>query len=248
VVAVHEDLLAAWRAQRHVQHGAILGGVDALAAEHRRDAALEVARRGQRAQQAQGIVVDALLGVVVVQARSLGHQALAALRVGGEQLAQVAGLKLVAVLLQGLPLGQQGEVGAAHRATGSLPLAASAACLSAMRCSSCFHDFTKASAPSSCSFFASASRSTPALAIFASTASASPPSTGSTAPGLPWSATACKVFSGMVSTVSGAASASTYSVSEAFGSLVPVEAQSRRCGRAPAAASFSQRGEASSSR
>ena len=48
--------------------------------------------------------------------------------------------------------------------------------------------------------------------------------------------------------VSGAASASMYSVSGAAGSLVPVLAQSRRWGCAPAAASFCQRGEPSSSR
>ena len=40
-------------------------------------------------------------------------------------------------------------------------------------------------------------------------------------------------FSGMVLTVNGAASASTYRTSEALGSLVPVLANSRRCGRPP---------------
>ena len=45
--------------------------------------------------------------------------------------------------------------------------------------------------------------------------------------------------------VSGAASVSMYSVSEAAGSLVPVLAQSRRCVLAPAAASRRHRGDAS---
>ena len=40
--------------------------------------------------------------------------------------------------------------------------------------------------------------------------------------------------SGMVFTVNGAASALMYRTSDAFGSLVPVLAHSRRCGRAPA--------------
>ena len=50
----------------------------------------------------------------------------------------------------------------------------------------------------------------------------------------PWSASAFSVASGIVFTVNGAASALTYSTSEACGSLVPVLAHSRRCGRAPA--------------
>ena len=37
VDAVHHDRLASRGAQRHVQHGAVLGGVDPLAAEHRVD-------------------------------------------------------------------------------------------------------------------------------------------------------------------------------------------------------------------
>jgi hypothetical protein len=43
--------------------------------------------------------------------------------------------------------------------------------------------------------------------------------------------------------VSGAANASMYIVSRAAGSLLPVLAHSSRCGRAPAFASFCQRGE-----
>jgi len=48
-------------------------------------------------------------------------------------------------------------------------------------------------------------------------------------------------FSGMVSMVSGAARASTYKVGEAFGSLVPVLAQSMRCFIAPAVSRSRQR-------
>lgn len=41
-----------------VQHGALLRGVDPVAAEHGRDAALEVARVGQIHQQRHGAVGD----------------------------------------------------------------------------------------------------------------------------------------------------------------------------------------------
>ena len=49
--------------------------------------------------------------------------------------------------------------------------------------------------------------------------------------------------SGMVFTVNGAARALMYRMSEALGSLVPVLAHSRRCGRAPALKTRCQRGE-----
>src|SRR6266513_1843284 len=96
-----------------------------------------------------------------------------------------------------------------------------------MRVISSFHDFANACAPSRCSWSASASVSMPALANFASTASASPPSSAITLLSSPCSAKARSVFSGMVSMVSAAARASMYKVSDALGSLVPVLAHSR---------------------
>ena len=66
----------------------------------------------------------------------------------------------------------------------------------------------------------------------------------SAAPTSPWSANALSVPSGIVLTVSGAASALMYRMSEAFGSLVPVLASSSRCGRAPALSARCYRGEA----
>mgnify|MGYP006145824815 CR=1 FL=1 len=59
----------------------------------------------------------------------------------------------------------------------------------------------------------------------------------------PWSATAASVGSGIVLTVPGATSSTTYWVSSYFGSLTPVEAQSGRCGLAPAASRAFQRSE-----
>ena len=79
-------LLIPRRAQRHVQHGAVLGDVDLLAAEHGVDALAQAALRGEVQQQAQRLVGDAVLGVVQVQADRLSREALAALR----HLAQTA--------------------------------------------------------------------------------------------------------------------------------------------------------------
>src|ERR1700722_1145393 len=118
---------------------------------------------------------------------------------------------------------------------------ASAALFSAMRFRSSAHDLTKDCAPSTCNCAASASMSIPAFAKAARTFSASPPSLAMTDFTAPPAANANKVFSGMVSMVSGAARASTYNPAAAFGSLVPVLAQSMRCLRAPLASRSSQR-------
>ena len=73
--AVHLDRRVARRAQGDVQHGAVLGGVDALAARTSRRCARagRAARPGRRA--AQRLVRDPVLGVVEEQARALGGQA-----------------------------------------------------------------------------------------------------------------------------------------------------------------------------
>src|SRR5665213_1053448 len=111
-----------------------------------------------------------------------------------------------------------------------------------------FHDLSNDSVPSRCSCAASAASTMPARANSAITESASPPSTGITPFTRPWSAKLARVLSGIVLIVSGAASASMYIVSGAFGSFVPVLANSSRCVLAPAAARACQRDDASSFR
>ena len=67
-LTIDEDALVPRRAQRHVQHGAVLGDVDLIAAEHGVDALAQAALRGEVQQQTQRLVGDAVLGVVQVQA------------------------------------------------------------------------------------------------------------------------------------------------------------------------------------
>src|SRR5579871_2749166 len=131
---------------------------------------------------------------------------------------------------------------------GAYEAAVRAELFSVMLCISSRQDLTKDCAPSLCSRCASAATSIPARSKRASICSASPPSSRIGAGTLPFSANASSVFSGMVSMVSGAASASTYSVGDAFGSLTPVLAQSMRCGTAPRAASSLKRLPSMSSR
>src|ERR1700691_2074884 len=136
---------------------------------------------------------------------------------------------------------------ASQRVDSGTHVVVSAALLSAMLCMSSFQDLTKDCAPSTCSFCARASTSIPAAPKRFNTSSASPPSGRMTAFTCPLAANASRVFSGIVSTVSGAANASTYRLGEAFGSLVPVLAHNMRCFFAPAADNARQRLPATSS-
>ena len=89
VLAVHDDRRAARRAQRDVQHGAVLGHVDLVAAEHGVDALAQAALLGESTEQRQRLVGDAVLRVVEVEAGGFRRQALAAGRVVGEERAQM---------------------------------------------------------------------------------------------------------------------------------------------------------------
>ena len=89
VLAVDHDRRAPGRAQRHVEHGALLGDVDLLAPEHGVDAPAQVALVGKLQEQLQRLVGDAVLRVVQVEPRALGGETLAAAGVVGEELAQV---------------------------------------------------------------------------------------------------------------------------------------------------------------
>ena len=155
VLAAGREAFARGRTQRHVQRRAVLGGVHVLAAEHRLAPLLQPAGVGQREQQPQRLVVDPLLGVVEVQPGAFGDQALAAPRVGIEQLAQAAPGMRLGVPLQRLPFRSPGQH---HAQPPTLPA------LSSMRSSNWFQDFTNDSAPSSCNCRASASVSMPASA------------------------------------------------------------------------------------
>ena len=64
VLSIHQNAGALGRAQSHVQHGAILGDVDFLAAEHGFDPPTQVTFLGQLEQQLEGLVGDAVLRVI----------------------------------------------------------------------------------------------------------------------------------------------------------------------------------------
>src|SRR5262245_14156859 len=214
-------------------HGGIVDQLDATA-ERRLEveadpARREVARlRNRPATQHRPGVADRhhIVSPALGEPLDAGHHAARRERRAGVELA-----------LLRLPCGENLHVGATdidrehvHRQLVFF----TASLFEAMTASSSFQDFTNDSAPSSCSRAARAPTSTPALANSASTSSQSPPSAGRIEPSSLCKASAFRVASGMVFTVNGAASPLTYRMSDADGSLVPVLAHGRRCGRAPA--------------
>jgi hypothetical protein len=112
VGAVDDDALALLRAERHVQHRALLGGVDLLAFEHRVDLRAQAALLGEGEEQPDRLLRHPLFGEVGVDAGRLDGELLRPLGVSPEELAQVQVLHLLAVFGQRLP----GRSGFAHGA------------------------------------------------------------------------------------------------------------------------------------
>jgi hypothetical protein len=109
VLAVHDDRRVARGAQRDVQDSPILGQVDPVTAEHRIDALAQAALLGQTTEQRDGLVGDAILRVVQIESDRLRGQALAADRVGGEELAEVPLPDRLVVRLECLPRRPLGQ-------------------------------------------------------------------------------------------------------------------------------------------
>jgi hypothetical protein len=123
VFAVRPNDAGARRTQRHVQDGAILGGVDRLAPEHRIDARTQVRGLCQVEQQTERLVGDPILGIIQIQTGRLECEAFAPLRVLAEERPQMERFHLALVFDEGLPSRQLGETarGGVHR-SDVLPL------------------------------------------------------------------------------------------------------------------------------
>ena len=100
---VHHDRCGAGSAQGHVEHGAVLRHVDLLAPEHGVDAGAQAGLLGELEEERQGLVGDAMLRVVEIDPHRLRGEALAALRIAGEEILQMQVADLLVVALQFLP-------------------------------------------------------------------------------------------------------------------------------------------------
>ena len=101
--AVDDETRPRRHAQRDVQHGAVLGDVDVLAAEHGVDPRPQPAGLGEVEQQFQRLRVDPVLGVVEIPTRGLDVHPVAE-RLGREQFAHGAPTHRLGVLPQRVPL------------------------------------------------------------------------------------------------------------------------------------------------
>ena len=66
------------RAQSRVQHGAVFGDIDFLAAEHRVHALAQAGFVRQLNQQLQGLIGDAVFGIIQEETGGFGGELLAA--------------------------------------------------------------------------------------------------------------------------------------------------------------------------
>lgn len=89
VLAIDDQLGVGRQAQCRVQDGAILGGVDVDAGEHRVALVLETGLTGQAEQQLQRLAQHAMLGVIDVQIADVDGQFAASIGVGREDLPQM---------------------------------------------------------------------------------------------------------------------------------------------------------------
>ncbi len=122
VLPVDDERRSLRHAQRDVEHGAVLGDVDAIAAEHRGGPLGEPGFLSQLEQEPDRLVRDAVLRVVEVQAGACGGEALAPGRVLREEVAQVEVADLGVVGLERLPgraLPEWRRAGLGHGHRGS---------------------------------------------------------------------------------------------------------------------------------
>ncbi len=115
VLAADDDPRVLGRAQRDVQHRALLADIDLVTAEHCVDARAQAGFLGEPQQQRERLVGDAVLRVVEVETGGLGSEALAALRILGEERAEVERADLLVVGVERLPGRSCGERNGRHR-------------------------------------------------------------------------------------------------------------------------------------
>ncbi len=114
ILAVDNELalIACRTAQRGVQDGTVLGGVDVLAGEHGVAALLELHLAGKIAQQLDGLIGHQVLRQIEVQVTGVKAQLVHALGIGGEPGLEVdtIGLELLLMSLECLPSGSRRSI------------------------------------------------------------------------------------------------------------------------------------------
>ena len=103
VMTVDIDVFVLRRPQRDVEHGAILGRVDFIPAEHRIAPGGQSGFAGETDEQLNGLVRNAVLGIIQVQSGRLSCEPRPARRIVLEKVAQVDAFDRVVMRLQSAP-------------------------------------------------------------------------------------------------------------------------------------------------
>ncbi len=109
ILAVDEDGRALRRAQGHVQHGALLRGVDLVPAEHGVNPRPQARFLGKFDKQLDRFSGDAVLGIVENETGGLDGHLLRALRVIRKELPQMQFANLLVMRLETFPCLALGE-------------------------------------------------------------------------------------------------------------------------------------------
>ena len=115
VLPVEEDRRALGRPEGDMEHGAVLRGVDPLAAEHRVAPGGDPGLFGEPRQEAERLVGDQFLRVVEVDPLGVERQPFAATGIAREKPSEIGGRHRRQVVLESLPSGQGDERRAIHR-------------------------------------------------------------------------------------------------------------------------------------
>ncbi len=110
VVTVDLDHGADRRPQRGVQHGAVLGGVDAVPPQHGVDPPGHPGSLGQGQERGQDVVGHPVLGRVDDQIPHRPGEPLGPVGIVGEQRAQVEGVEAVGPTAHRIPLRSRRDV------------------------------------------------------------------------------------------------------------------------------------------
>ena len=119
VDAVDHERRVARHAQRDVEHGAILGDVDVLAAEHRVAPRRDPRSAASREQQLDRLGGDPVLGEVGMDAGRLEREPLDPTGISGEQVAEMPLADVVEVMRERAPGGAVRERAGIHGGTGA---------------------------------------------------------------------------------------------------------------------------------
>ena len=121
VVAVGGDDFGGGSTQGDMEDGAVFGDVDVFAGPHGVDPLPKSGPLGHRDQKADGLLGQAVLGVVEVQVGGVEGERVAAARIVGEEVPQVDVRQFAVVVEQGLPFRGRGDAHGGDRHGGSLP-------------------------------------------------------------------------------------------------------------------------------